>query len=155
MSDSGLRGQTTIDFAIGASIFLLAAAFVVAFVPTMLDPYVGKQDAAIVADRTADRLAGDVLASPDTPYVLDRACTDEFFDADGVACRADTDAADLNAAVGAVEWVSLNVTVTDGTGAAAYAAGDDYEFAGGRVITADRTVLLDGRPYELHVRAWT
>lgn len=151
------RGQTTIDFAIGTSLFLVAAVFVVAFVPTMFDPHVGNQGSALVADRTADRLAGDVLASPGEPYVLEESCTAEFFDgdADAEACRADVDDDDLNAAVGIADHVGLNVTLADETGAAVYVAGDNYANANGRVAVADRSVLLGGRPHELHVRAWS
>ena len=33
------RGQTTLDFAIGVSVFLIVVAFVLAFVPGMVQPF--------------------------------------------------------------------------------------------------------------------
>jgi len=38
MWDNGNRAQTPIDFTVGAGVFLLTLAFVIAFVPTLFDP---------------------------------------------------------------------------------------------------------------------
>ncbi|MFB6138105.1 MAG: hypothetical protein ABEJ42_07200 [Halobacteriaceae archaeon] len=119
------RGQTTTDFAIGASIFLLAVAFAFAFVPGMLDPFTSGpgQDRALVADRVADDLAGGLLvADPTRPYVLDRECTLEFFDqVDGGGndpanddCRYDarqSAAATVGDAVGLTDLERVQVTL--------------------------------------------
>ena len=77
-----MRGQTTLDFAVGVSIFLVVVAFVVAFVPTMLEPFEqSAQEETAVADRLADQLATDLLAeNVSEPYVLDRECTVVFFE---------------------------------------------------------------------------
>ena len=76
-----MRAQTTLDFAIGMSFFLLAVAFVFAFVPGMIDPFTGStQEEMTASNRLADRLATDALASPDEPTVLNETCTRRFFD---------------------------------------------------------------------------
>lgn len=84
-----MRGQTTLDFAIGVSIFLLSVAFVLTFVPGMVQPFTANpQEEMSVADRVATQLVQEMLAGTD-PYVLDTDCTVEFFRTDatgGVAC---------------------------------------------------------------------
>lgn len=75
------RGQTTLDFAIGMSVFLIAVAFVFSFIPGMLEPFTGSNEAkTVVADRVADSLAEGMLGSPERPYILDGDCTVAFFD---------------------------------------------------------------------------
>jgi len=86
------RAQTPIDFAVGASVFLLTLAFVIAFTPTLFDPFTGPATASpAVSDRVAAGLAGDLLAaSPTEPGVLSPACTAAFFEPDpGLADVAD------------------------------------------------------------------
>lgn len=75
------RGQTTLDFAIGMSVFLIAVAFVISFVPGLLDPFSGGgTEDTVTANRVATALAEDVLVEDTAePYVLDRACTILFF----------------------------------------------------------------------------
>lgn len=75
------RGQTTLDFAIGVSIFVVVVAFVLAFVPGMLQPFeASTQQETAAADRLAERLAGGMLVEdPRTPYVFDRGCLIGFF----------------------------------------------------------------------------
>jgi hypothetical protein len=81
---SSLRGQTTLDFAVGVSLFLLVLVFVFSFVPGLLGPLTGSnQDEQVVADRVGDRLAQDTLGSPERPYVLDQHCAVEFFSTTG------------------------------------------------------------------------
>lgn len=77
-----MRGQTTLDFAIGVSVFLIVVTFVLAFVPGMLQPFqASTQQETAAADRLAEQLASDVLvADVGTPYVLDRDCTAAFFE---------------------------------------------------------------------------
>lgn len=75
-----MRGQTTLDFAIGISVFLLATAFVFAFLPGMLDPFIGgANEKPVVADRVADATSQGMLGDPAEPYVLDSTCTLAFF----------------------------------------------------------------------------
>ncbi|WP_280585543.1 hypothetical protein [Halorubrum sp. Boch-26] len=79
------RAQTPIDFAVGASVFLLTLGFVIAFVPTVFDPFAGAATASpAVSDRVAAGLVGDLLAaSPTEPAVLSPACTAAYFEDDG------------------------------------------------------------------------
>ena len=81
------RGQTTLDFAIGVSVFLLAVSFIVLFVPTMFDPFsLGDGAGPVVAERSATHLAdGLLVADPGTPGTLDAGCTIAFFTANSTA----------------------------------------------------------------------
>lgn len=85
------RAQAPIDFAVGASVFLLTLGFVIAFVPTVFDPFAGAATASpVVSDRIAAGLAGDLLAaSPTEPGVLSPACTAAYFEDGGNAALAD------------------------------------------------------------------
>lgn len=74
------RGQTTIDFGIGVSLFLMTIVFIFLFIPSMFTPFVSDQSATITADRTADALATDLFMSGDDgQYTLDGGCTVAFF----------------------------------------------------------------------------
>jgi hypothetical protein len=77
-----MRGQTTLDFAVGVSVFLIVVAFVLAFVPTMLQPFDGSsQEETALADRLAEQLSTGLLVEDVTrPYQLDRECTVIFFE---------------------------------------------------------------------------
>nr|WP_162413217.1 hypothetical protein [Haloarcula salina] len=75
------RGQTTLDFAIGISVFLAVLIFIFLFVPGLLSPFTeGAQEETVVSNRVADGLTKSMLGSPERPYRLDRYCTVEFFD---------------------------------------------------------------------------
>lgn len=76
-----MRGQTTLDFALGVTLFVGAIIFTFTFAPTILTPFEtsGQQD-TITADRVADQLSQGLLGHPASPYVLDRHCTVAFFD---------------------------------------------------------------------------
>ncbi len=79
------RAQTPIDFGVGAGVFLITLAFVIAFVPTLFDPFAAAESTSpIVSDRVAAGFAGDLLAaSTSEPGVLSPACTVAYFTADG------------------------------------------------------------------------
>ena len=148
------RGQTTLDFATGVGTFLLAVAFVFAFVPGMFQPFDGSPEGALVADRTADALAADLLGDPGTPSVLNETCTSEFFNADSErgTCRYAADAADLHLALGLDATRRINVTLArDGT--VRYGAGSDPSNADD-VMVGQRLVHLGGESYRLSVRVW-
>jgi len=75
-----MRGQTTLDFAVGAVIFISVVSFVFLFVASAVSPFIGNpQDNTVTANRVADELAGDQLGSPADPYVLDTFYTRAFF----------------------------------------------------------------------------
>ncbi len=159
------RAQTSIDFVVGMSVFLLTVAFVVSFLPGVFEPFTatGSGD-ALAADRTAGLLAEQLLADPASPGVLDPACAAEFFDAagDGAAgvagCHYTTDAADLDAALGLASATEVNVTIENG-GAVQSRGG--VELSAGptppeseSVVVARRVVLLGGDDVDLYVRMW-
>jgi len=80
---SAERGQTTLDFAIGISIFLAVLIFIFLFIPGVLSPFTeSTQEETVASNRIADQLAKGTLASPSEPYVLDRYQTVEWFDKD-------------------------------------------------------------------------
>lgn len=118
MTGNTERGQTTIDFTIGISVFLGVVVFIFAFAPGILTPFtVTGQSEAVTVDRTADYLAQDALGSPDEPYILDRGCTVAFFDrsadedpdTNDDTCRYDDEP--LNEQIGLAEFRSVNVTL--------------------------------------------
>lgn len=79
-SEKRRRGQTTLDFAIGMSLFLSVLIFIFLFIPGLLSPFsAGVQEETVTTDRVADGLAMGMLGSPQQPYVLDEHCTREFF----------------------------------------------------------------------------
>ena len=158
------RGQTTFDFLVGMSVFLLTVAFVVAFLPNVFEPFTAEgSDDVLAADRTADLLSEQLLADPATPAVLNATCTEAFFDAagdgdDGLDCAFDTDANDLRGALGVGPTVSVNVTVEENGSIRSI---DSTDLRAGRspsnsesVVVARRVVLLDGDERDLYVRVW-
>lgn len=75
-----MRGQTTIDFAIGIAIFLGVVVFAFSFVPGILQPFeLSGEENPSVSDRVADSLSQGLLGSADRPSILDRYCTVAFF----------------------------------------------------------------------------
>jgi len=160
---TGDRAQTTLDFAVGVSVFLGVIAFTFAFVPAMFAPFEANAGTEFVAaDRTADRLSSDALVEvPRNPSVLNDTCTTGFFDADGSApagCEYDDDAANLSAAVGLDDRIGLNVTIEDADGVRTLAgtrlaAGSEPTTVDDTVV-ATRAVLLAGEQHRLYVRVW-
>ncbi|WP_435063959.1 DUF7287 family protein [Halobaculum sp. EA56] len=164
------RAQTTIDYAVGVSVFLLVVAFVFSFAPSLTTPFTGDAtDAVVVADRGADRVAADLLVDdPARPAVLNATCTAAFFDTAGPDlsgdCRYDTDASDLKGSLGVVSPArTANVTVVGDAGIAELpdGGGNDVTLAAGpdpprgaEVSVARRAVLLDGADATVVVRVW-
>jgi hypothetical protein len=177
---AGDRAQTTIDFAIGAGVFLVTVAFVVAFVPTMLQPFdTGSQDHAVTADRIATQLAGGTLGSPSTPAVLDTGCTVAFFNSTvpdpGLNCRygatsvgervglpAQTNlqvrfAGDLDDDVQeTLCWVAATDTLAevDDVSCDVTLSTGPTPAGAESVVVAVRFVSVDGTPALLEVRTW-
>lgn len=88
------RGQTTLDFAVGMSIFLIAVAGVISFTPSLLEPFEGGgTEDTIVANRVASQLVEGTLTDPEQPFVLDKACTTAFFAPENSDGDPDNDAA--------------------------------------------------------------
>lgn len=76
-----MRAQTTLDFAIGVTMFLTVMLFVFAFVPGILEPFAlsGEQD-TVLSERLASRLSQGAMADAGAPFVLETVCTVGFFD---------------------------------------------------------------------------
>ena len=149
------RAQTTQDFAVGIGVFILAIAFVFAFLPSMLTPYDGSVGGAETAqaDRIADRIVAD--ASSGTANELNSTAFDPFTKEDlseGLALRANES--------GDVVFDNVNVTVEDLEGdpidTDELAGGEQYD--GQASASAARTVTVDGGECEpacrLVVRVW-
>jgi len=175
-----MRGQTTLDFAIGISIFLLVILFVFAFVPGLLQPFSASgADHGIVAGQVADRLSQGLLGDPSDPYVLDRHCTVEFFSSSPSnigRCRFDS------GGIGALRLetgTNLNVTLENTSAAisgsgllcwdegahemvfadagacdTSLSLGDAPPPANDATITARRVVALDGESVTMKVVVW-
>lgn len=167
------RGQTTLDFAVGAGIFLIAVAFVVAFMPGMFAPFEGA-DPTQAADRFSATLAHDLLGGADDGRTVRDACAAGFFATvdddeatepaavDGYResdCRFDPDEENLRTALATDHAVNVTVegpgpddgvaTVRTVTLAAGPSAADR------RSITVSRRVILvDGTARRLIVRVW-
>ena len=76
-----MRGQTTLDFAIGISVFLAVLIFIFLFIPGLLSPFTeGAQEETVISNRVADNVTKSMLGTPKRPYSLDRFCTVEFFE---------------------------------------------------------------------------
>ncbi|MFC6906303.1 DUF7287 family protein [Halalkalicoccus tibetensis] len=135
------RAQLTIDFLVGAAMFLMVVGFVFALVPEMIVPFGASQSAhPAVADRTATHLADDALA--DEPGVLDESEVEEFF-------GGSDDSGEFVAELGVSEPARLNVAI-DGT---------DHERGptppeSADVTVAERTVTYDGEAHRLVVEVW-
>lgn len=113
MMGSNERGQTTLDFSIGISLFLAVIVFVFAFVPGILAPFTSADERDTVqVGRVADNLTQGALGSPNNPYVLDQVKTKDFF------AKSDSSLSDdLNLSPGTHVNVSVTGNVTNDPGA--------------------------------------
>ncbi|WP_418284946.1 DUF7287 family protein [Halorubrum sp. DTA46] len=173
------RGQTPIDFAVGASVFLLTLAFVIAFVPTLFDPFSAAETASpVVSDRVAAGVAGDLLAaSPAEPGVLSPTCTVAFFSANATLgteadCHPDVAAtpADHFGLDGDVQVIvhrlsetnpsenPANVSIVTAEGSFDVELIRPTEGPSGTaaddVTVSQRLVSIDGDQFRLTVRVW-
>jgi hypothetical protein len=146
MSD---RAQTTHDYAVGISVFLLTVAFVFAYVPSALGA-VG--DGTTGADAaTADRLATELVAElsvDDYPNRLDDSSVSTFFASGSMATvRADYDLRESTYANVTLEYANGSVV----TGRDVHAGAS---YADQRAATMTRMVVVDDVRYRLVVRVW-
>lgn len=109
----GSRGQTTLDFAIGMSIFLAVVVFIFLFIPGILSPFEqGGQADTASTNRVADQLAKGALGSPSEPFVLDRYCTVEFFAGATPPSQCSYSGSDLDEQLGLdATFQSVNITI--------------------------------------------
>ena len=158
-----MRAQTTIDFAIGVGLFLLVVAFVVAFVPTVFAPF-GSTEGPQTADRIATSLSTDRLGDPAEPYVLNRTCTEGFFDqlnggpAAPATCEFNASADSTVEAFALDRPRDVNVTIREADGSI---VDDGVRLAAGptppettSVASATRAVALGSQTRRLVVRTW-
>lgn len=164
------RAQMGLDFAVGAGVFLLAVAAVVAFTPAMFDPYAdADSDNLAAADRATAHLADGLLAAdPAAPSSLDVGCTAALFDEENV-----TGARALNCSFDPNESLDQLLGVDGNVRASIHPMNESPNNAsslayGGETVTLDRSadsvpldvtaahriVLLDGERYRLTVRVW-
>lgn len=168
------RGQTTPDFVIGISVFLVTIAFIVAFIPQMLVPY-QDQDHAAVTERVAGTLTGTLLGSveSESASVLNESCTVAFLtQTDGTGCPFNTTTA-LTTQVGIESHYAVNVTLkrdvaggpapdilcaNDGAigtcGTDRLAVGPSVPTDSRSVATTQRTVFINGTDATLEVTVW-
>jgi hypothetical protein len=166
------RGQILNDYVIGIGIFLLTVAFVFAFIPNVLSPYFdGAQDGQpILAERSAERLAGQLLADESSaPTKLDAQCTFAFFQQStpGPGCGfgagwSGGEEEYLRDALGLDSTVGVYVAIVDDSGHVAdmtvggttesLELGDDSP--GRSAISVTRQVILQDEPCRLRVILW-
>ena len=131
------RGQTTIDFALGAAILLLGVAFVILMAPNLFTPFETGQSADPL---TSDRVADHLVAEFD-----DAGSVDAFF--------ADEDSP-VNDAVGVSERQSLNVSIeAQGSGETLH-RGPSVPSESGQVTQSQRLIEYDEEPHWLVVEVW-
>ncbi|WP_058365690.1 DUF7287 family protein [Haloparvum sedimenti] len=173
--DESARGQTTLDFAVGAGVFLVTLAGVLAGVSAFFDPFIGVQSQTLtVADAGAAQLTeGLLVADGAEPGVLSGPCTVAFFTAnDSLASDYDCTASgttDFASAVGIEEYgaevviheptdpVTQEATVeipVEGTTHSVTLRRSNSDTVPTDVSVARRVVSLDGTIYRLTVRVW-
>lgn len=174
-----LRGQTTLDFAIGMSLFLVVLIGMLLFASGAMQPFSqGSQEDIGVADRVADSLAEGLLGDPAKPHIANTTCTVEFF-ADNSPNYCRHDGANLTSRVGVKSWQLVNVTMQanltggpeeeilcwDGSNETIIHRGSndcDQPFAigskppakSGNTVTARRIVTVESVDATLRVEVW-
>jgi hypothetical protein len=156
-SDDRSRAQTTLDYAVGVGIFLLAIAWVVGTVPQIVQPFDDAQDRPLVANRAADNLTGGALSQPGEQTVLNSTCVERFFENTSPGdCTYGT--GPVSEAVGVGDDYDVNVTLLKDGSVASLPGGDATRGedvpSTGQVVAARRSVLVDGELHQLLVRVW-
>ena len=148
------KGQTTLDFAIGMSVFLAVLVFVFSFVPGLLEPFVAaKDEEPVVADRIAGRLSQGALGPPEKPYVLERTCAVNFFNQSSPA-GCSYDGTTLHDRLQLANRTNVNVTlagnVSDTVSGSSYLCWNDSQETLKQVETndCDEALLTGSTPPE-------
>lgn len=136
------RGQTGIDFVIGAGVFFVAILFVLAFVPAMFAPFFGMGAGdALTSDRSAAYLVENALVEDPNANSLDSEAVNEFFD----DCdNAQDEGAWLATALG-INTENVQVTLGDSQ------CGPDPTDT---ETVSNRIVTVDGEQKTLRVVVW-
>jgi hypothetical protein len=144
--DDGRRGQTTQDFAIGISLFLLTALFVFVFVPTIFTPF--DPGVAPGSQQQADRIAAtmvDEYSIEDRRNWLDGSFASVVGYASAPSGPSNTD--DLRQRYGTEDFRLINVTLrhANGTGIpTVQGAGTGYD--GQQAASVSRLVVVPSIP---------
>lgn len=148
------RGQTSFDFFVGMSVFLVTVAAVMSFLPGVIEPFTNESgDDAVVVDRVAARLVEDALVEdPTRPNVLNATCTGAFFTGASPPAGCRFDSSEMATVFGVSDRTDVNVTIEDG-GSVEYSRGDSPP-ASVDVTTTRRSVLLEENQRRLVVRVW-
>jgi hypothetical protein len=176
-----MRGQTTLDFATGVSVFLLVILFVFTFVPGILTPFTQTaQEETVTVNRVADLISKDIVAEPGEPYLLDGRCTAALLsDSAGPGCGFDGATLDSRLDLGGLQSVNVTMRGSPGRGgdellcvnesthrvvnatSAGCTASDTVLRAGqntpesaSSVVTARRVVTVSNRIVTLEVEVW-
>jgi len=160
------RGQTTVDFAIAISIFLVAVVFTLTLVPSLFQPYDNTAEEQAVSDRAATTLSSNVLTNPQDKYILDNNCTEEFFQQMtgtasnvGTNCRFPDNTFSLREMFRFSNGVFMNVTIEDTSGnvqtfnGTEMRAGDSVPDVADTTVST-RVVLFNGDKHYLKVVTW-
>jgi hypothetical protein len=170
----GQRAQTTADYVIGVSLFLLAVGSVFAFLPGLVEPETSSGDTAHVAARAGIETTDELLGAPDRSGVLNETCTERFFNTtqDPGECPwerniRERDNENLTAALGVSNYTYLNLSVVPNAtpngavstletprGNTTLAIGRPVPDDSVSVVSVRRAVLVDGSVQQLRVRAW-
>jgi hypothetical protein len=151
------RGQTLNDLVIGIGLFIIAATFVLAFVPDLVAPFYepGDRGEKIKAERSADLLAEDLLQHENyngSTAVVNRSCVDAFFDGNDAHVCPYEHGSSYEDALALDDLSEVNVTMTSMDGSYDRSAGPDR--TGESPAVWSRIVLMDGRQYRLTVYVW-
>lgn len=139
------RAQTTMDFLVGTTVFLLTLSAVLVTVPGLSDPFVtGHESDTIIADRAAEALSTDILVSSTAdPFVFRQSTVSGFFG------QSKADAKDQ---LGIESSVNINATLANES-TQRYAVGDAPPDSVDTSV-AWRSGRLEGDDVELVVRVW-
>ena len=141
------RAQTTIDFLIAISTFVVVIGFLFSFVPGITVPFNDAQSSnPLIADRTATHLASDTLTDPGSTGTLNETAVNDFFGKEG----------GLTDELGVRGTKRMHVEIADSNGdvvtynGVELARGSEPPTEPGRVTTARRAIALDGEPCRLN-----
>lgn len=141
------RGQTALDFAVAMGVFLIALAFVLAFIPSMFAPFFDTGGGnELRADRAAATLVEDELVvEPGTQALLSATKVENFFD--GCTDEDLADVVGLPTQSSFVEIVDENGDVIESGGITLNCGDESVD----QETVSSRLVSIDGEPFRLRV----
>jgi len=142
------RAQTTFDFAVGITLFLLVVSFAFAATPGFLAPYQGSGESeAILSDRVATRMATENLTDGQA-YVLNGTKVQRLFN----------DVSAAKSELGVKDTYGLNVTLRRENGTCpadlSTCASNETPPESASVSRSQRVVTIGGESVDLTVRVW-